>query len=126
MPLITFNEFAKLPQRICVAFHFCDYKLARRQANTNGKLKMKDGTELPTPNVTIRKLASSAIKNKYHVRSENPDLQILMLANRKEAQQFITAHSRPRNSDRKPCQIVIRVLVELKDHIELAKRLDLL
>jgi hypothetical protein len=124
MAKITLNQFVKRPTRIGVGFVFDDYHHIKERTKIKGKLPLKTGGELPTPNEVIRTLASS-VKGDYHLKSEGA-IQTLMLTDENDAKPYITSSSPLRPGDGKPLNATVVIHMSMEQHMKLAEKLRLL
>ena len=124
MARITLNQFVKRPTRIGIGFVFDDYHHIKKRTKIKGKLPLKTGGEVPTPNEVIRKLASS-VKGDYHLKSGGA-IQTLMLTDENDAKGFITPGSPLQPGDGKPLNAIVVIHMSMDQHMKLAKKLGLL
>jgi hypothetical protein len=124
MARITLNEFAKRPTRIGVGFIFDDYYHLQKSGEVKGKIRLKTGGELPTPNEVLRKLAAK-VKGDYHLKSDGAK-QTLMLTDMADAKPFVTNTTPLREGDGKPLNAFVAIHIPMEKHVQLATELGLM
>lgn len=124
MASITLNEFVKHPTRIGVGFIFDDYHHVKKRGKIKGKIPLKTGGELPTPNEIIRKIAAK-VKGDYHLKSKGA-IQTLMLTDKNDAKPFVTNASPLVRGDGKPLNAIVAIHVSMEQHAKMAKEFGLM
>jgi hypothetical protein len=125
MAKITLNEFVKRPTRVGVGFIFDDYHHIKKKSKIKGKIPLKTGGEMPTPNEVIRKLAATSCKGDYHLKSEGA-IQTLMLTNDEDVKALVKAGTPLQPSDGRPFNATAAIHVSMERHHKLAETLGLL
>jgi hypothetical protein len=131
MAQLSQNEFiAKHKTGFCLNLIFRDYHFelqSRKKLKQTGKLRFRDGQELPTPNEVVRELMKK-VKGDYIIQSQQVTIQKLILSDNTDVQHLVKMFPRQvqQTTPPQPCTQVLNSVVEKEGHIKLAQALKLL